>query len=210
MSVLPSWVMESDQEIPSQLSQNIYLHSTSLSGTDWLSINDTITIEISIYALDTEYVSADKLNIKKDIKISKDLANIGPIVFSTNNPVYSSNNVAINISDTNNNSLELEVLNYGALDVNYTIELIASNRTLNLSLSYIGSVNDVGNYISDSIQGALGNIPTSSSDLSPSRTLVLTITNKTAIINGVDEFYVTAWLKIKSKIYDTLFIICKT
>lgn len=203
-NLLSSWVMESNQEIQAKLSKLIHLRTAN--EAEWLSLSDSITIQAPIFALDAAFEVADKLTVSKSVFITKELTLPGPLQFETNRTSID-NNIAINISDLNNNSLELSVKNYGALDINYTIEFVVSNRSLDLSVTYVGSTVLLGNNIQGSLPGTEDEDPTSSPQ---EETLVITITNKIAINPGEDEFYIIVWLKVKSKIFDTLFIICKT
>ncbi len=207
-NLLSNWTIGRDYLLSSLQSYYITVTSTSNSPTDWLQFNSTITLKLTVYATDQSYNKADKLTISAPVTIGSSYVSSGPLKLLDNQTISGSNNyAALDSTSKTNNSLEIVVLNYGNLPVNYTLDFIVSNSSLAITTKYIGTNTNLTSTIDGYLPAANGLNPSSSAGITPNKTIVLTVTALSPP-SANSNYYVIVWLKIESTIEDTLMIVC--
>ena len=193
-TVLTSWSIQSEIKVFAQ--QRIIVEiSTSLSN-EFLTRNSTVEFQITAFALDEARNTASTNTQTLQTVVIAEESIIGPLILNLNTTQMD----GLSLS-ASNNSLAIDVLNYGGTAVNYTLDIFTSNKTLDLTLQTLGGIN------ASSLSDVNGNI-TAASILIPSntattsQTMILTVNNLS--ISEVHFIYI--WLKVGSQIYDTKII----
>ena len=202
---LTSWKMSRDYELSSLQSYYITVNTKSNNQSDWLSFNTSVTIHLIAFGLEDSYDVIDKADISSSITINSEIVSNGPIRLDS--PQIISRNgsyVPLSLTNNSNNTLEIDVQNYGNVPVNYSLEFIVSNMSLSITTNYKGSLDNLTSIIPGYLPSASENVPSSSA--SYSNTVVLTVTGTPS---GTTDYYVIIWLKIESTIQDTLIVVCQ-
>ena len=201
--------MSRDYDLSSLQSYYVTITSNSSSVKDWLSFGSTIKVQLVAYGLDQSYSTADKATVTSSITIGSNLVSSGPLRILTNQSQSGSSNYAVlDSTNSNNNTLEIVVQNYGHLDVNYTLDFMVSNRNVSITNTYVNSLGvNLSSTIGGSLPAAIGNNPSSSANLNgTNETIIFSVTSTKSV--STDLYYVIVWLKIESTVQDTLVIVC--
>ena len=208
-TLLLNWTMSRDYDLSSLQSYYVTITSNSSSVKDWLSFGSTIKVQLVAYGLDQSYSTADKATVTSSITIGSNLVSSGPLRILTNQSQSGSSNYAVlDSTNSNNNTLEIVVQNYGHLDVNYTLDFMVSNRNVSITNTYVNSLGvNLSSTIGGSLPAAIGNNPSSSANLNgTNETIIFSVTSTKSV--STDLYYVIVWLKIESTVQDTLVIVC--
>ena len=207
-NLLPDWSISRDYELNSLQSYYITISSNSNLPTDWLSFNSSITLEVTVYALDQTYSKADKLTITDSVTIGQSYVSSGPLMLKDNQTLSGSTDyAALNPLDPNDNSLEIVVENYGNIAVQYTLDFIVSNQSLSIVTHYINNPTNLTSTINGYLPAANGLNPSTSAETPTNSTVVLTVSSSLGAAPNT-EFYIIIWLKIESTVQDTLIVVC--
>lgn len=202
-SLLQNWTLSQNYQLNSL--QSYFITATSISNNEstWLTFNSTIKVELTAYALDQAYNVADRSVVQASTSIDANLISAGPLTIETNNTLSSSiNYVALNAMDPANNSLQINVFNYGHLPVNYTLDFIISNSSVSITNEYVTSNVNLGSTVNGYLPAADGNKPSSTSSITPNQTII------SSVFSPTYGHFIIIWLKIGTSIQDTLIISC--
>lgn len=198
---LLNWTISRDFELAPLQSYSITVISTSNKDSDWLTFNSTINVQLTVSALD----NGEKATISSSFTIDSSVVSQGPLKISIPAKYLNktkSGSFAILNSTVNN--LTVDVLNFGHLPVNYTLEFIDSNLNLTISTQYLNN-SFLPNIIYGHLPAASGNSNSSSANLS--ETVRLTVGLKPLSPSG--NYLVMILLKIDTNIQDSLIVACQ-
>ncbi len=205
--LLANWTMSHNYQLNSLQSYYVTIVSTSTNTSNWLSFDSTIKIQLVAYGLDQPYSSADKVTEQATTTISSSMVAIGPMMLKTNyTGTDNANYAALDSTNPNNNSLRIDILNYGNLPVNYTLDFIVSSINVTIKNTYSKSTTNLGSMINGYLPAANGNNPSSTADPGSQGTIIFTVTSTK--FAPADLYYVIVWLKIDTNIQDSLMISC--
>lgn len=204
---LSNWTMSRDYQLNSLQSYYVTVVSTSTNTSNWLSFNSTIKVQLIAYGLDQSYSVADKITVQAITTISSNMITNGPMMLQTNyTGTNSANYAALDSTNPSNNTLKIDVLNYGNLPVNYTLDFIVSSRNVTIKNTYSGQTTNLGSTINGYLPAANGNNPSSTASQNSNGTIIFTVTSTK--FTSSFTYYVMIWLKIDTNIQDTLIISC--
>ena len=197
---IPNWNMSRDYELGSLQSYYISVTTTDTNQSNWISFQSTIKVQLIAYGLEDSYNVADKAVLSSSITVNDKLVSVGPLQLNSSRNVQGNENYAtLNSSLSVNNSLEINVQNFGNLNASYSLDFIVSNRNISMSLHYIGSSTNLSSVIYESLPPAQGDNPSSS------KSIVLTASTP---VSSTNDYFIIVWLKVNSVIQDTLVISC--
>ena len=197
---IPNWNMSRNCELSSLQSYYITVTTADTNQSNWISFQSSIKVQIIAYGLEDSYDNADKAVFSSGITVSDELVSVGPLELISNRTVLGNENYAtLNSSLSFNNSLEINVQNFGNLNTSYSLDFIVSSRNISMTLHYLGSSTNLSSVLYESLPPAQGDNPSSS------QTIVLTASTP---VSSTNNYFIIVWLKVNSAIQDTLVISC--
>lgn len=198
---LTTWQLEDPFLLQSSQRAVVSVYSTS----EWLSRGDELVVTVTGYALDGPSTSPDQVTATYSTIVSGENAVVGPLELVHNQTGV--NPPALTVNDPTNNSLQIDVVNYGGRSVSYTVEVLVSNESLSVDLWYSNGTDITSDAI---VRGYLvAASPTSSvstASVSPLQSVTIKMDNATSY-NG--NYFVYVWLKVGGLIYDSLVVVCE-
>ncbi|MHA2365472.1 MAG: hypothetical protein ACXAC7_16060 [Candidatus Hodarchaeales archaeon] len=186
--LMSSWLMESDIKLIAKQQISIQIYTTTI--TDRFKRDDSIEVTITAYDINTPKTSASKISKTYSSTVTAEGSIKGPLMLTSSN-----------INVTTNDTISINIANYGGTVVSYTLEIFASSKNISLNLE-----DSIGQEISNlfDVNGTLPaasiSTPSNTSDILVDGTLILYINNTFSALPST--YFVYIWLRIGSEIVE--------